>query len=134
MKSIENALITAIHDALQDEYPGIAIYSDPTALSATFPCVSVYEIDNTTAADTYDTDFREKHSDATYQVDAYSNLENGRKTQCKHIVSIIDELVVGMGLERTSMMPTPNLNDNNIYRITARYTARIGDNNIIYRR
>ena len=134
MKSIENSLITAVHDALQAEYPGIAVFSDTTVIPAAFPCVSLYEIDNTSAADTRDTSGVEKHSDATYQVDAYSNLEVGRRTQCKRIMAIIDDLMIGFGLERTSMLPTPNLNDDNIYRITARYTARIGNNNTIYRR
>lgn len=134
MNSIENAVITAAYNALQPKYPGIKVYSDATAVSATFPCVSIYEIDNALASDTYDTSRREKYSDATYQVDVYSNLEQGRKEQCRNIIAIIDEMFVGYGLERTSMVPTPNANDSNIYRITARYSARIGYDNTIYRR
>ena len=134
MKSIENPLITAVYDALRTGYPGIAVFGDATTIAAKFPCVSLYEIDNTTAADTRDTSGMEKHSDASYQVDVYSNAETGRKTECRLIMAIIDDLMIGYGLDRTSMLPTPNLNDNNIYRITARYTARIGNNNTIYRR
>lgn len=134
MKSIENAVITAISDALQAEYPGIPVYSDATAYSPKFPCVSVYEADNASATDTIDSAGREKFSDAMYQVDVYSNLEQERKAQCKSIISIIDDVLIGLGLGRTAMLPAPNLNDTNIYRITARYSARIGDNDTVYRR
>lgn len=134
MKSIENAVITAIYDALNPEYPGIMVYGDATAVAETFPCVSAYEADNSTAADTLDSSGREKFSDAMYQIDVYSNLDQGRKAQCRKILEIIDQKLTRFGLVRTTTLPTPNLNDNNIYRLTARYTARIGDNNTVYRR
>lgn len=134
MNSIENALITAINTELQREYPGIMVYSDATAFSSTFPCVSIYEADNAFAAGTYDTSRVEKYSDVMYQIDAYSNLTEGRKAQCKDIIRIVDNVMTGYGIERTSMSPTPNVNDSNIYRITARYSARIDKNNTIYRR
>lgn len=134
MNSIENAVITEIHTALQAKYPGILVYSDATAYSPEFPCVSVYEADNASATDTIDSSGREKFSDTMYQVDVYSNLEQGRKAQCKSIIGIIDDKLVSLGLVRTTKLPAPNLNDSNIYRLTARYSARVGKDNTIYRR
>lgn len=134
MNSIENAVITAAYNALQSKYPGIPVYSDATTETPVFPCVSIYEIDNAAARDTLDTSRIEKYSDVAYQIDVYSNAESGRKAQCKDIIEIIDDTLTGCGLTRTSIVRTPNLGDNNIYRLTARYSARVGKDNTVYRR
>lgn len=134
MNSIENAVVTAVYDALQPEYPGIAVYSDVIAKEPMFPCVTVVESGNSCSVDTIDSSAIEKFSDVMYQVDVYSNLDRGRKAECKSILSIIDSKLIGFGFVRTMIAQTPNLDGNNIYRLTARYTARVDRYDTIYRR
>ena len=61
-----------------------------------------------------------------YEINVYSNRQNGRKKECRNILNVADETIVGLGFTRTMLSPVPNLADATIYRLTARYQAVIG--------
>jgi hypothetical protein len=72
-----------------------------------------------------------------YQIDIFSNLIAGRKTQCKQIASMVDNIMSDMGFTRIMLEPIDNIEDATIYRMVARYEAIaskvIGGKNYIYR-
>ena len=68
-----------------------------------------------------------------YEVNIYSNLKTGRKTECRALAKVIDDAFAAMGFDRVMLNPIPNLEDATIYRIVARYEAVADAKNTIYR-
>ena len=68
------------------------------------------------------------------EINAYSNNVGTRRSECKEIISIADNVLNKIGLIRVSCKPTPNISDMTIYRITARYRAVVDKKLIFYRR
>ena len=134
-KDYENEIFTAVATALRAAYDGIFVTGEYTPTPARFPAVSLVEMDNSTYERTLDSSDAEHHASLMYQVDCYSNLSSGKKSQCKSIMATIDALMLSMGFVRTSRTPMdmPNA-ETSIYRMTSRYKAVIDNNNKTYRR
>lgn len=117
----ENEVYTLVAQSLRAEFPGIDVASEYTPSPAAFPHVSFYMADSYN--DLRDQDGRTAESLAVmmFQVDVYSNKAPGKKTECKKISRFISDLLYTKNFLRSSMVPTPNLNDATIYRITSRY-------------
>ena len=56
-----------------------------------------------------------------FEVNVYSNKTEGKKTECKEIMKVIDEVLFKMNFKRIAMTPVPNMEDASIYRMVARY-------------
>jgi hypothetical protein len=69
-----------------------------------------------------------------YEVNVYSNKKSGKKSECKKIISIIDEEMSALGFTRIMLQPIPNMDDATKYRMTARYRAVVSKDKVIYRR
>jgi hypothetical protein len=70
----------------------------------------------------------------TYEVNVYSNKQTGKKTECKNIAAVVDEILLAMNFTRSMLEPVPNMADATIYRMTGRYTAVISKDKKLYRR
>ena len=68
-----------------------------------------------------------------FEVNVHSNKSPGKKTECKAIMNVINDLLTSMNFRRLVMTPVPNMEDASIYRITARYRAAT-DGKFFYRR
>ena len=68
-----------------------------------------------------------------FEVNVYSNLQPGKKTECKKIMKVIDEVLFSMNFRRIVLTPVPNMEDATIYRLTARYRVATDGKNF-YRR
>lgn len=134
MIDIENELFTLIATALRAAYDGIYVSGEYVSQPPTFPAVSIVEMDNTAYRRTQDSGSLENHAEVMYQVDVYSNLNRGKKVQAKAIAAMIDVLFSVNGFTRTFMNPVQNMIDPTIYRITARYQAVVGKDQVVYRR
>ena len=75
----------------------------------------------------------ENHALVLYEVNVYSNKTSGKKTECREIIAIVDDMFARMGFTRTLMNTIPDLYDATIYRMVARYQAVIGSNLTIYK-
>lgn len=128
MIDVENMVLTAVKTAVKTEYPNATIKSEKQDVPSSFPFVSIVEEDNTSYRKTQDDVSKEHHAEVMYEVNVYSNKQNGSKTEAKKIMSIVDDTLQGIKFTRIMKLPTPN-KDNSIYRITARYTAVIADRN-----
>ncbi len=134
MIDCENEIFGIIEKALASEYPDIFVSSEYVMSPSSFPYVSVVEMDNTVDIRTQTSGNIENHANVMYQVDIYSNKTAGKKTECKAIAALIDNEFAALGFNRTMLQSIPNMDDEKIYRITGRYTAKISKEKIIYRR
>mgnify|MGYP004604499913 FL=1 len=133
MIDIENEVFTRLAKPLRGRYPGIFVSGEYVRAPAAFPHVSIVQSDSYAPVERGDTGITEKYSAVTFDVDVYSNLQTGKKSQCKAIMITIDALLYAMNFRRLVLTPVPNLEDATIYRLTAQYTAET-DGTYFYRR
>lgn len=129
MIEIEAKIYTPIRNALVESFPGIFVTSEPTATTAKFPAVSIVQQDNYMSLNKRDNSGRERFATVMFQVDVYSNKASGKKSQCKEILQVVDNLLFDMNFTRLSITPIPMENDG-YYRLSARYRAETDGENL----
>lgn len=133
MNNIENDVFTLVAAKLRTELGAnnIFVTGEYTPTPEKFPCVYIYESDNFNAG--FDGCNNEVVTGVMYSVEVYSNRHNGKKSEAKEIMAIVDGVMTPLGFKRVMLQPLPNMADATIFRLTARYTAAVIDN-VIYRR
>ena len=134
MINIENDIFNQVSTKVRDKYADIYMSGEYVKSPPSFPAVSLVEMDNTTYSLTQTSCDNENHATVMFEVNVYSNKVRGKKSECKAIISLIDDEMIHLGFTRTMLQPIPNMDDATIYRMTARYTAIISKNKTIYRR
>lgn len=134
MINIENEVFSKVSKKVRAEYPDIYMTGEYVKSPPSFPATSLVEMDNSVYNFTQTTCDNENHATVMYEVNTYSNKTKGKKSECKAIMTIIDNEMIGLGFTRTMLQPIPNMDDATIYRMTARYTAIVSKNKTIYRR
>lgn len=133
MIDIYNEIYTQLYTRLHVDFPDIYMANEYLFTTAQFPCVTVEETDNYTLADTQTNRLYENHGVLVYDINVYSNLKSGRKSECRKIIRCVDDEMQTMGFTRIFLNPIPNEQDATIYRMTARYRAVVSDDKTIYR-
>jgi hypothetical protein len=134
MIDIENAVFSAVAEKVREVYPDIFMTGEYVNSPASFPAVSLVEMDNATRIETIDSGSAENHANVMYEVNVYSNKTAGKKSECKAIIALIDEEMLIMGFSRSTLTPVPNEYDSTIYRMVGRYRAAVSSDSIIFRR
>lgn len=134
MIDIESKLYTSIANALRTRFKGIYVSPEYVRKPSVFPAVYIVEQDNTVHRTGRDTGSIENFADVMYQVDVFSNKNDGRKAEAKAIAAFVDERFAEFGFTRSFLNPVPNLDDATIYRMTGRWIATVGKDETIYRR
>lgn len=135
MIDIENEIFSMVVDSLRERYgEDIFITGEFVKSPSTFPCVTLIETDNQNYQKTISSGSNENHVQITYELNVYSNKKKGKKSECKEIISIVDEVLTSLGFDRTFLNPVPNEQDATIYRMLGRYRAIVSKNKTIYRR
>lgn len=134
MIDIESEVFRAVASPLRTAYTGVFVAGEYVPKLATFPAVTLIEMDNATDTKTLSSAAGENHADLMYEVNIYTNLKSGKKSQAKAIASVIDGVMLGLGFTRTFMNPVPNYEDSTIFRMTGRYIGKADHNQTIYRR
>ena len=134
MIDIESAVFNRVADRVREQFPDIFMVGEYVNSPASFPAVSLVEMDNSTRIETIDSGSRENHANVMYEVNVYSNKTVGKKSECKAIIALIDEEMLAMGFSRSTLTPVPNEYDSTIYRMVGRYRAAVSSNNTIFRR
>lgn len=134
MIDIENIVFDRVITKVQSAYPDIFMKGEYVRSPASFPAVSLVEMENTSRTDTVDSGSNENHVQVMYEVNVYSNKITAKKCECKHIITMIDEEMLAMGFSRVTLTPVPNEHDSTIYRMVARYRATISSDFKIFRR
>lgn len=133
MNTIENEVFTKVKTAITTAYGANKVFvtGEYTPTPPFFPCVYISEADNFNAG--FDGCNHEVVTGVMYEVEVYSNKQNGKKAEAKDIMKTVDGVLTPLGFTRTLLQQIPNMSDATIYRLTARYTAAV-INNTIYRR
>lgn len=122
MIDIETNVFHVIAAALRSAYSGIFVSGEYTPSPASFPAVTIAEMDNTVYQKMRTTAI-ENAAQLMYEVNVYSNKVGYKKMETKEIMSAIDREFARLGFTRTMCNPVPNLQDATIFRLTARYEA-----------
>lgn len=130
MTQIENEIFTELYTLLTTEYSGIYVTGEYAPVPDRFPCVYIYEADNYTVS--LDGSNKGEVSATMFEINVFSNLQNGKKSECKKIIKTIDDYLTLRGFVRTMCSQVPNI-DTSVFRMTARYQASLF-NDTIYRR
>lgn len=131
MIDCENEVYTRIARVLREKFPGINITGEYVKAPSSFPHVSITQSDNSAVSEKM-TGSAEM-AQVMFEINVYSNKTDGKKTECKTIAKVTDEVLFGMNFKRLALTPVPNLEDATIYRIVARYRA-MTDGQYFYRR
>ena len=134
MIDIENAVFNQVAMRVREAFPDIFMAGEYVKSPPFFPAVSLVEMDNSTRIETIDSGSNENHANVMYEVNVYSNKTTGKKSECKAIMSLIDEEMLAMGFSRATLTPVPNENDSTIYRMVGRYRATVSSDHKIFRR
>ena len=134
MIDIENEVFDRVAKRVREQFPGIFMTGEYVNSPASFPAVSLVEMDNSTRESTIDSSSVENHANVMYEVNVYSNKTTGKKTECKKIIALIDMEMSAIGFVRSTLTPVPNEYDSTIYRVVGRYRAAVSSNHTIYRR
>ena len=131
MIDCENEVYTRIARVLRDKFPGINIAGEYVNAPSSFPHVSITQSDNSVVSEQM-TGSAEM-AQVMFEINIYSNKADGRKTECKSIAKVIDDVMFKMNFKRRALTPIPNMEDATIYRIVARYRV-MTDGKYFYRR
>ena len=134
MINVENEIFNRVVTSVRVKFPNVSMTGEYVKSPSSFPHVSLEEVDNSVLAITQTSTEYENHGVLLYEVNVYSNKTRGKKTECKEIISLIDNEMSSLGFTRTMLQPIPNMDDATIYRMTARYTAIVSKDKFIYRR
>ena len=134
MINIEEELFSNVATATREAFPKVYMVGEYVKSPPSFPCVSLIEMDNSVYTRTQTSLGDENHAQLMYEVNVYSNKKNGKKSECKNIISFIDELMLKYGFTRTMLQPIPNMDDATIYRMIARYSAVVSKDKELFRR
>ena len=134
MIDIENEIYTAVRNAVLTAYPSASVSGSYDPVPSAFPHLSIECTDNSVYERLETSEEMENGSSVIYELNGYSNKQNGKKAECKALMETADAVMKAYGFRRTSSRPTPNLADASIYRMTATYTAVVSKDKIIYRR
>lgn len=131
---IEADVFDAVASALSAKFGDIFITGEYVHAPESFPAVGLIEEDNAAFLPALDSE-GSHHSQLMYEVNVYSNLKSGRKTQAKEIMQEIDEKMSELGFVRLSRKPMtlPNA-ETSIYRMNARYRTVVDENKRLLRR
>lgn len=132
MLDAESEIFTEVANALRARFDGISVYGEEVESPASFPCVTFVQTDNFTYKRTMTAENEEKHVSAAFVANAYSNSLPLGKQQCKEMISVIDEIMRGVGFVRTLSEPIPNY-ERTISRRTARWNGLIGADGYVYK-
>ena len=131
MIDCENEVYTRIARVLRDKFPGINIAGEYVNAPSSFPHVSITQSDNSVVSEQMTGNA--EMAQVMFEINIYSNKADGRKTECKAIAKVIDDVMFRMNFKRMALTPIPNMEDATIYRIVARYRA-MTDGKYFYRR
>ena len=133
MIDIENEVISIVHDVLEANGINASLESVLNLTPPTFPTVCVEEISNSSYDFSADSKSVENHAEVGYEINIFTNSLNGKKSEGKGILKVIDDKLISIGFTRISKTQLA-LDEGTKFRLIARYSATVGKNDIIYGR
>ena len=128
---IEGKLRARVRGKLPDT---VTIRDTYQPIAAKFPLLTLRVMNHAVYEATVDSGSLENHAVIDVEVEVFTNAEGVKKNQAWEIMDAADFAVRSMGFVRKSCVPTPNLADSTVYRLTARYRGVVDEKNNVYRR
>jgi len=132
-----NDIFAKVYDpiakALRTRFDGIYVTGEYVDAPPQFPAVSIIEADNYIDTDTMSSSLDERYTIVMFEVEVFTNKKGQKQTQAREILSFIDAILYDLNFTRLSVNPVPNMANNSIYRLVARYRAET-DGTTLYRR
>lgn len=130
MIDVEHIVFDTVYNAVSTAHPTATITSVPVEEFASFPTVTLMEIDNRTYSKSLDEANHEHHATITYEANVYTDNQVGRKTEAKAILDTVDMTMQSMGFVRTLTTALPTV-DRTLYRLYARYRVIVAEGETI---
>lgn len=121
MIDLENTIFNIVATELRTSHPGIAVYGEYVEEPASFPCVNMWESNNSVAVQHEDTSALDDYVNVTYTVQVFTNTPT-KKLDAKTIAEEIDTIMTTFRFRRNLLSQVPNI-DRTIYRIELRYSG-----------
>lgn len=131
MIEIEAKVFSPIYTELKNRYDGIYVTSEPAPIPSKPLAVSIVQQDSFSSYRMQDNTLQEKFATVMFQVDVYCNLQTGKKSKCKEVMGVVDDMLFKQNFMRLSLAPIP-MEEHGYYRLTARYRA-MTDGNTFFR-
>ena len=133
MIDIENEVFTIMSNAIRSKYKSAYVTGEIVNVPSAFPCTYIRELENTVHTATSDSVETENHGDLVYEAQTFTNTLQGKKSQAKAIMQILDTEFKNLGFTRTMLEPIDN-SDPSIFRMVGRWKATVSKDKTIYRR
>lgn len=125
MKYTNNAIFTAIRNAVKAEYADANCVQMYTPTPAKFPTVFAREIGHFTPQQAWTLTNAQDISERTWEVQVFSNLSTGSKEQAYEILDICKDVMRSLYFIETFEQPLDQ-QDKSIYCLVARFRRVIG--------
>lgn len=125
MKYTNNAIFTAIRNAVKAEYADANCVQMYTPTPAKFPTVFAREIGHFTPQQAWTLTNAQDISECTWEVQVFSNLTTGAKEQAYAIMDTVKDTMRGLYFLETFEQPIDQ-SDKSIYCLVARFRRVIG--------
>lgn len=132
MINIETDIFSTVAGVLRAAYPGIKVSGEYGASETNFPVVTLVESDSSVFTRARTVACIENAATVLYEANVYSNKVGYKALEAREIMATLDEEMAKLGFTRTMLSPIPNLQDNTIYRLTARYEGVVDKDLWIY--
>jgi hypothetical protein len=121
----ENEIFSAIATVLRSRFTGIFVTGEYVSAPSAFPSVSIVRSDSYPNRGNVALDLSDEQQIYIFDVNVYSNLTTGKKTQCVNIMDSIASEFKKLGFTQRTRSPIPNA-DSKVYREFARFQRTIG--------
>lgn len=125
MIDFSDSIFNHIKNLLEEEYPSCAVRAENDSKPASYPCCTVAETNNTSVA--LDSELVERHARVQYRFQIASNRRDGKRTEAKRILQVIDKWLIENNFRRTGKTETPDLYHASVYKLTAFYEVGLDD-------
>lgn len=138
MINIENDIFDCIATAVRAAHAGVSVTAETEPKLKRLPAVTVVEADNYIFTSGRTWQNVENAASVMYEVRVFSDKASSKRAEAKAVMATCDDVMSGLNFTRTMMSQIPNLRDQNIFQLVARYEARVerdGDNHyLLYQR
>lgn len=127
MIDVENHVIDKIRQRIKTEGLEVQIHSSHVRSPSVFPCLMIYESDNTTYEGIRFSDGVERYAEVRYTVEICTNDNTGKKESAKRISEIVDTTMQTMGFYRASKGYTFDTNESSVFVALLTYRGLVGE-------
>ena len=119
-----NAIYTAIEEAVTTVESSAYCSTRYEPIPDSFPAVYVEEVSRVRTPSAITLDYTDDQNRVIHEVQVWSNLQNGARTQAYALMDAITAAYNGLFFRLTMMSPMPTT-DRSIYRLVARFTKQV---------